>query len=71
MTSQCTWMPNRSCQSSTEMPKEAAIELAAVATMTSAATALRVRMSMIMKISVRAETTAINRSYLVPSAMSL
>ena len=64
-------MPNRSCQISTERPKDAAIELAAVPTMTSAATALRVSISMIMKISVSADTTAIIRSYLAPSGMSL
>ena len=37
-------MPNRSCQISTDSPNDAAIELAAVPTMTSAATTLRVRM---------------------------
>ena len=52
------------------MPKDAAIELAAVVTITRAATAARVRISMMMKISVSAETTAISRSYLAPSAMS-
>ena len=64
-------MPNRSCQISTDMPKDAAIELAAVPTMTSAATTLRVSSSMIMKISVSADTTAIIRSNFAPSAMSL
>ena len=47
------------------------MKLAAVPTMTSAATRARVRISMIMKISVSADTTAIIRSYLAPSAMSL
>ena len=63
-------MPNRSCQISTDSPTDAAIELLAVPTMTSAATTLRVSSSMIMKISVNAETTAIIRSYFAPSAMS-
>ena len=39
--------------------------------MTNAATALRVKISMIMKISVNDDTTAISKSYLAPSAMSL
>src|SRR3546814_7771158 len=38
--------------------------------LTSAATRARVMSSMIMKISVRADTTAIMRPYLAPSAMS-
>ena len=47
---------------STDRPNDAAIELAAVPTITSAATTLRVSSSMIMKISVSADTTAIMRS---------
>src|SRR5712675_1105023 len=48
---------------STDRPKAAAIVLAAVPTITSAATRLRVSSSMIMKISVSAAATAISRSY--------
>ena len=69
-TIQWRWMPNRSCQINTDRPNDAAIELLAVPTITSAATTLRVSSSMIMKISVNADTTAIIRSYLAPSAMS-
>src|SRR5256885_16141067 len=63
-------MPNRSCQISTDSPTDAAIELLAVPTMTSDATTLRVSSNMIMKISVKADTTAIIRSYFSPSAIS-
>ena len=70
ITSQWILMPNKSCQISTDSPKDAAMELAAVPTITSAAARARVMSSMIMKISVRADTTAIMRSYLAPSAMS-
>ncbi len=73
--STCTtqWMlwPNRSCQINTESPNAAAIELDAVPTITTAATRLRVISTMIMKISVSEEITAIIRSYLAPSCMSL
>ena len=70
ITIQWRCMPNRSCQINTDRPKDAAIELLAVPTITSAATTLRVSSSMIMKISVNADTTAIIRSYFSPSAMS-
>ena len=56
---------------STDRPKAAAIVLAAVPTITSEATRLRVRSSMIMKISVSEAPTAIMRSYFSPSCMSL
>src|SRR5271156_5921353 len=71
ITSQWILMPKRSCQMSTDSPKDAAIELPAVPTITSAATRERVRISMIRKIRVSADTTAIMRSYFVPLAMSL
>jgi hypothetical protein len=63
-------MPNKSCQISTDSPNDAAIELLAVPTITNAATTLRVSSNMIMKISVRAEITAIINSYFSQSAMS-
>ena len=69
-TIQCRCMPNRSCQISTDSPTDAAIELLAVPTITRDATTLRVSSSMIMKISVNADTTAIIRSYFSPSAIS-
>ena len=59
------------CQSSTDSPKEEASETVTVPTMTAAATRLRVRPSMTMKIRHIDAVTAISRSYMEPSRMSL
>ena len=71
ITMNCSWMPSRCCQKRTDSPKDAPSDSTTVPTMTPAATTLRVMISMMMKIIVSAATPAINRSYLLPSSMSL
>ena len=70
-TIQCNLMPRIYCQISTDSPNDAPNESATVPTMTSAATKLRVMMSMMMRIRQSAPTPAIKRSYLEPSRKSL
>ena len=70
-TIQYNWIPKMSSQISTESPKEAPNDSATVPTITSAATKLRVMISMMSRIRLSAASATISRSYLAPSWMSL
>jgi len=70
-TIQCSWIPRKYCQTSTESPKDAPNETATVPTMTRAAIRLRVMISMMMKIRHSDPIPAIHRSYFEPSIQSL
>nr|CRL53519.1 hypothetical protein CPGR_00798 [Mycolicibacterium fortuitum subsp. fortuitum DSM 46621 = ATCC 6841 = JCM 6387] len=61
-TIQCSSSPMRCCQISTDRPNEAPSDSTTVPTMTAAATTLRVRISMMMKIRQSDAIPAINRS---------
>nr|CRL53988.1 hypothetical protein CPGR_01273 [Mycolicibacterium fortuitum subsp. fortuitum DSM 46621 = ATCC 6841 = JCM 6387] len=71
ITIQCSSSPTRCCQISTDRPNEAPSDSTTVPTITAAATTLRVRISMMMKIRHSAAIPAIMRSQLAPSCMSL
>ena len=61
-TIQCSSIPRRCCQMSTESPNDAPSESSTVPTMTAAATTLRVMISMMENISASAAIPAISRS---------
>ena len=61
-TIQCSSMPRRCCQISTDRPNEAPSDSTTVPTITAAATTARVMISMMMKISASAAMPAMSRS---------
>ena len=61
-TIQCSGWPRMCCQISTDSPNEVPSDNATVPTMTAAATTLRVRISMMMKIRHSEANPAISRS---------
>ena len=61
-TIQCRGMPKMCCQINTDRPKDVPRDRATVPTMTAAATTLRVRISMMMKIRHSDANPAISKS---------